>query len=332
MIWLWTGFLAFVMVMLALDLGIFHRHAHEVSMKEAVVWTAVWVGLAAAFAVFVYFLYEFRPWGLIAPTGPRGAAPPGGREAAVLFLSGYVVEESLSIDNVFVIALLFTYFGVERRYQHRVLFWGIVGALILRAGMIVGGLGLVHRFEWVLYVFGAFLLFTAGKMLVSGEEKTDPGKSIFVRLARRVLPVTRESHGARFLVRQDGRRMLTPLALVLVAVEGADAVFAVDSIPAIFAITDIDFLVFTSNILAVLGLRSMYFALSAVLRRFRYLNVSLIVLLALIGAKMLLKDVLESVPGLDYITLGVILATLGAGVAASVICRPKEDKERASKP
>jgi tellurite resistance protein TerC len=323
MIWLWISFLAFVVAMLALDLGIFHRHAHEVSMKEAFVWTGVWVGLAAAFALFVYFLYEYRLWGLIAPTGPRGAPSPDGRRAAVLFLNGYLVEESLSIDNVFVIALLFTYFGVERIYQHRVLFWGILGAIILRAGMILGGLQLVHRFDWLLYVFGAFLLFTAGKMLLRGQEEADPGKSLFVRLARRVLPVTDQMHGQRFLVRQDGRRLLTPLALFLIAVEWADAVFAVDSIPAIFAITDIDFLVFTSNIFAVLGLRSMFFALSAVLKRFRYLNVSLIVLLAMIGAKMLLKDVLESVPGLDYITLGLILATLGAGVLASVLRPPK---------
>ena len=319
MIWLWVGFLLFVLAMLALDLGVFHRRAHEIRVKEALAWTGVWVGLALAFAVFVFFLYQHRLWGVIDPKAP------GGREAALLFLTGYVVEKSLSADNIFVIAIIFSYFGVKLKYQHRVLFWGVLGAIALRAAMIMGGLALVHRFAWVLYIFGAFLIYSALKMLLSTSE-ADPGRNLFVRLARRLLPVTEEMSGPRFLVRQGGRRMLTPLALVLVAVEGADVVFAVDSIPAIFAITQIDFIVFTSNIFAILGLRSMFFALSAVLRKFRYLKVSLAVLLGVIGLKMLLKDLIEDLPGKTYLTLGLIVAILGAGIVASVL-RPMSAAE-----
>jgi tellurite resistance protein TerC len=311
MIWLWAGFLAFIILMLALDLGVFHRHAHEVSMKEAVAWSFVWVSLALAFAGFVYCLYEYRLFGLIGPTEPKG------REAAMLFITGYIVEESLSADNIFVIALIFAFFRVPTLHQHRVLFWGILGAVVLRAMMILGGIALIHRFEWVLYIFGAFLIYSAYKMLF-GDSDVDPQKNLLVRLAKRLLPVTDDFHGPRFIVHQAGRRMLTPLALVLVTVESADVVFAVDSIPAIFAITSIPFIVFTSNIFAILGLRSMYFALAAVLKKFRYLKISLSVLLAFIGLKMLLKDYVEALPGKTYITLGVILLVLACGVLASV--------------
>lgn len=313
MIWLWIGFLTFIGGMLALDLGVFHRRAHEVSMKEAVSWSLVWVGMAMAFSVFVYFLYQYRLWGLIAPSEPLK-----GREAAMLFLTGYVVEESLSADNIFVIALVFAYFAIPTVYQHRVLFWGILGAVILRAAMILGGIALIRRFDWVLYVFGAFLIYSAAKMLLSKAD-IDPQKSLVVRLAGKLLPVTQDLHGQRFLVRHEGRQMLTPLALVLMAVESADVIFAVDSIPAVFAITQVEFIVFTSNIFAVLGLRSMYFALSAILKKFHYLKISLAVLLGVIGTKMLLKTYIEHIPGMTYITLGVILAVLAAGVLASVI-------------
>ena len=312
MIWLWAGFVVFVLVMLALDLGVFHRRAHEVSMKEAVAWTVVWVGLAMAFTVFVYFLYEYRLFGLIGP-----GAPPG-REAALLFFTGYLIEESLSADNIFVMALIFAYFRVPGAYQHRVLFWGILGAVVLRAVMILGGIALIHRFAWVLYLFGALLIFSAYRMLF-GKAEVDPQRNPLVRLGRKLLPVTQDYHGPAFLTRHEGRRSLTPLVLVLMAVESADVIFAVDSIPAIFAITDIPFIVFTSNIFAILGLRSMYFALSAILKKFRYLKVSLAVLLAVVGLKMLLKDLVAPVPGKTYITLGVVVLVLGAGVAASVI-------------
>jgi tellurite resistance protein TerC len=312
MIWLWVSFVAAVLMLLALDLGVFHRKAHEVSMKEAGVWTAVWIGLALAFTVFVFFLYQHRLFGVIGPAEPRGY------EAAVLFLTGYVVEESLSADNIFVMALIFAFFRVPSAVQHRVLFWGILGAIVLRAAMIFGGIALIHRFAWVLYVFGAFLIYSAVRML-TGSGESDPLTNPIVRLARKVLPVTDEYDGPRFLTRRDGRRKLTLLALVLVAVESADVIFALDSIPAIFAITDIPFIVFTSNIFAILGLRSMYFALSAVLKKFRYLKVSLAVLLAVVGTKMLLKNYLEAVPGKTYLMLGAIVLIMGAGVAASLV-------------
>jgi tellurite resistance protein TerC len=316
MIWLWCGFISFVVLMLALDLGVFHRRAHEVSMREAFHWTLVWVGLAMAFCVLVYFLYEYRWWGLI-------KSGPGGREAATLFLTGYIVEESLSADNIFVIALIFAYFGVPAAYQHRVLFWGIMGAVILRASMILGGTVLIQEFNWVLYVFGAMLIYSAVRMLW-GSGEMDPSKNLMMRLARRLLPVTEDLHGQRFLLRLNNKLTLTPLALVLVTVETADVVFALDSIPAIFAITNISFIVFTSNIFAILGLRSMYFALSAILKKFRYLKVSMSVLLAVIGMKMLLKDLIEQVPGKTYIMLGLIVMILGAGIAASVIWPEKK--------
>ena len=321
MIWLWAGFVVFVLVMLALDLGVFHRRAHEVSMKEAVAWTVVWVGLAMAFTVFVYFLYEYRLLGLIGP-----GAPPG-REAALLFFTGYLIEESLSADNIFVMAMIFAVFRVPAAYQHRVLFWGILGAVVLRAMMILGGIALIERFAWVLYLFGAFLIYSACRVLFAKAE-ADPQKNFAVRLARQVLPVTQEYDGPHFLTRREGRRMLTPLALVLVAVESADVIFALDSIPAIFAITNIPFIVFTSNIFAILGLRSMYFALLATLKKFRYLKVSLAVLLAVIGLKMLLKDVLKAVPGQTYMTLGVIVLVLGAGIVASLVFSPRRARDR----
>jgi tellurite resistance protein TerC len=321
MIWLWVSFVAAVLVMLALDLGVFHRKAHEVSIKEALIWTAVWIGMALGFTVFVFFLYQHRMFGVIEPNEPKG------HEAALLFLTGYVVEKSLSADNIFVMALIFAFFRVPGAFQHRVLFWGILGAMILRAAMILGGIALIHRFAWVLYVFGAFLIYSAFRMLF-GSAEADPLKNPVVRLARKLLPVSDEFDGPHFLTRRDGRRMLTPLALVLVAVESADVVFAVDSIPAIFAITDIPFIVFTSNIFAILGLRSMYFALSAVLKKFRFLKVSLAVLLALVGLKMLLKDYLEALPGKTYIVLGAIVFIMGAGVLASVLWPGREAEGR----
>ncbi len=311
MIWLWIAFLLFVFVMLALDLGVFHRHAHEVSMKEALCWSLVWVALALACGVFVYCLYEYRLWGLIAPGQPTG------RQAATLFLSGYLVEESLSADNIFVIAMIFTYFAVPSSYQHRVLFWGILGAIVLRGLMILAGIALIQQFGWIMYVFGALLLYSAYRMLTA-DEAPDPQKNPFVRLVKKLLPVTEELDGTRFIVKRDGRRFLTPLAIVLVSVEGADVLFAVDSIPAIFAITDIPFIVFTSNIFAILGLRSMFFALSSILKKFHYLKISLSVLLGVIGLKMLLKDYVHDLPGRDYITLGLIVLILGVGIVASI--------------
>jgi tellurite resistance protein TerC len=223
-------------------------------------------------------------------------------------------------------ALIFAYFHVPAIYQHRVLFYGILGAVVLRAVMIFGGIALIHQFSWVLYVFGAFLIYSAYRMLFSNEEM-DPQKNLFVRLAKKLLPVTNDYHGQHFLVRLQGRWMLTPMAIVLVAIEGADIVFAIDSIPAVFAITDIPFIVFTSNIFAILGLRAMYFALSAVLGKFRYLKISLTILLAVIGMKMLLKDLIEAVPGKTYITLGLIVLILGGGIVASILYPQRQEPD-----
>ncbi|MFB3892175.1 MAG: TerC family protein [Phycisphaerae bacterium] len=321
MIWMWIGFVLFILAMLAIDLGVFHRRAHAVSLKESLVWSSVWITMAMLFALFIFFLFEYRLFGISPPEGIKG------RHAAVLFVTGYIIEESLSVDNLFVIALIMAFFRVPADCQHRVLFWGILGAMVMRAIMILLGAALVHTFAWVLYIFGAFLVFTAIKMFFADSDP-DPSKNFLVRQVRRVLPVSDEFDGLRFVTRSSGRRALTPLALALLAVESADVIFAVDSIPAIFAITDIPFLVFTSNIFAILGLRSMYFALAGIMRKFRYLKVSLSVLLAVIGAKMLLKDLLEDVPGMTYWTLGLVVVILSAGVVASVAAEKAGQEKR----
>ena len=310
---LWSAFIVFVLLLLALDLGVFHRKAHVVKTKEALAWTFVWVAVALLFNVFVYFAYEHRWLGLSSEWTDLD-----GTSAAVLFFTGYVVEKMLSVDNVFVIALIFTYFAVPGQYQHRVLFWGILGALIMRAAMILVGAALITRFHWILYVFGLFLIFTATKMLFVKQE-ANPTNNFLVRLVRRWFPVTDEYIGERLAIWSNGRLMLTPLAIALVAVESTDLMFAVDSIPAIFAITEDPFLVFSSNVFAVLGLRSLYFALADLMNKLYYLKLTLAILLALIGVKMLLKDVLHAIPGITYYTLGMVAAILAIGIAASLI-------------
>jgi tellurite resistance protein TerC len=310
---LWIGFTALVILLLALDLGAFHRQAHVITVGEALVWSGVWIGLAMLFNVFLYFAYEYHWFGLHLP-GPE----PDGRAAAVYFFTGYIVEKSLSVDNLFVIALIFSYFSVPPVYQHRVLYWGILGALVMRGVMILAGAALIERFDWVLYVFGAFLIWTAIKMLFA-PKAPDQRKNFLVNLTRRIFSVTNDYDGPRFVVRRDGRLMLTPLALALIAVESADVVFAVDSIPAIFAITLDPFIVFTSNVFAILGLRSLYFALADIMGRFHYMKGSLAVLLVVIGLKMLFKDVLHDVPGLTYYTLGAVAAVLAAGIIGSLL-------------
>jgi tellurite resistance protein TerC len=350
MFWIWAGFVLFVLLLLALDLGVFHRRHHVVSLREAVGWTAVWIACGLAFAGFVYAGYENQWLGL--GTAPdvvdRSAAFPDGtvndgRSALVKYLTGYVVEKSLSVDNVFVIAMIFGMLGVPAMYQHRVLFWGILGALLMRGVMIAVGAKLIAEFSWILYVFGVFLIVTAVKMLLV-KEATDPSRSPAVRLARRLFPVTDRFHGHHFLVRagsaasyaaetpgapalddpavsraRPGSLLLTPLALALIMVEATDLVFAVDSIPAIFAITADPFLVFTSNVFAILGLRSLYFALAGAIGKFRYLKVSLAAVLALVGGKMLAHSWLKEVlgPNFNLYVLLVVVGVLAAGVAVS---------------
>ncbi len=349
----WIVFLIFIFVLLALDLGVFHRRAHVISVREALTWTVVWIATALAFSGLVYLGYEHH-WlglGLDPDAVDRSAAYPDGRandarSALVKFLTGYVIELSLSADNVFVIAMLFGYFAIPRMYQHRVLFWGILGALAMRGAMIAIGARLVAEFSWILPVFGALLILTAVKMAFMGAESGDPGRNIVVRLMRRFLPVTKQFHGERFFVRARtsdslenqgpgtdaaggaaagapgvGRWMLTPLMPALVMVETTDLVFAVDSIPAIFAVTADPFLVFTSNVFAILGLRSLYFALAGALHIFRYLKYALALVLLTVGVKMLAHAWLEQVlgPNFNLYLLGTVIVILGTGVLISVI-------------
>ena len=305
----WISFLAIIALCLALDLGVFHRRARVDSLAESLGWTAVWVSLALAFNVGVYYLYEFNPSGWDVDTSQLS-----GQQAAIEFFTGYLVEKSLSVDNIFVIAMIFATFRIPVVEQHRVLFWGILGAVILRGAMIFGGIALLERFEWVTYVLGAILLWSAAKMLVIRHDNADVENSVVIRLIRRLIPVTDELVGSRFFVRRDGVRMATPLFIALVLVEFTDLMFAVDSIPAIFAITRDPFLVFTSNIFAVLGLRSLYFVLAGLMEKFRYLKMSLVFLLAYIGVKMML---VHHYPIPPLTSLAVIAGILSVGVLAS---------------
>jgi tellurite resistance protein TerC len=319
MVWLWLSFTALVVVLLVLDLGVFHRHAHEVTLREASLWTCVWITLGLSFSGAVYAIYDGHWFGAHLAHGENTSAG----QAALLYLTGYVLEKSLSVDNIFVISIIFRSFRVEPRFRHRVLFWGIIGAILLRAVMILGGAWLVHRFSWVFYIFGAYLAYTGFKLFRDNGAEMDPEHSQFIRLARRLLPVAREDHGSHLVAREAGHTVLTRLGLVLIAVEGTDVIFALDSIPAILAITTDSFIVFTSNIFAILGLRSLYFILEGMMGRFRHLQVALAFVLVFIGAKMLLHDVYV-VPNL--ISLGVILGAVTIGVISSLLSDRAEEK------
>ena len=318
---LWTLFIALVVVLLLLDLFVFHRKAHVVRIREALLLSAFWIALALVFIVFVYFAYENHWFGLQIPDDE-----PDGWDAALLFLTGYVIEKSLSVDNLFVIAMIFSFFHIPAVYQHRVLFWGIFGALVMRGLMIGVGAYLIQRFHWMLYVFGVVLIITAVRMFAHKTEP-DPRNNPIIRFTRKHFPVTDQLDGHHFVTIRDGKKYLTPLALALIVVEGSDVMFAIDSIPAIFAITEDPFLVFTCNVFAILGLRSLYFALAGIMEKFYYLKVSLAVLLGLIGVKMLLKDVLHAIPYITYYTLGAIAFVLGAGIAASLVRARREAEE-----
>ncbi|MBI5017845.1 MAG: TerC family protein [Deltaproteobacteria bacterium] len=293
---LWLGFLGFVVAMLALDLGFFHRKAHEVRMGEALAWSVVWVSLALVFNLGVFHWF--------------------GAERGLEFLTGYVIEKALSVDNVFVFLMLFSYFKVPAAYQHRVLFWGILGALVMRGGFIAAGAALIHSFHWILYVFGAILVVTGIKMLLSRNEEVRPDRNPLFRLFRRFVPAVTEYRGSRFTVVENGRRLATPLLLVLVAVEASDLVFAVDSIPAVFAVTQDPFIVYTSNIFAILGLRALYFLLASGLQKLRYLKVGLSLVLGFIGTKMLVAGAYKVPVG---VSLGVVAALIGGAVVTSLL-------------
>jgi tellurite resistance protein TerC len=329
--WAYVAFLAVVGVVLALDLGVLNRKAHVVQMREALLFTAFTICLAIGFAAVVYFAYNGHWLDLGMQVDRIDGAVNDGHLAAVKFFTGYLIELSLSMDNVFVIALIFAHVRVPPRFQHRVLFWGILGALAMRGAMIGLGAGLVARYHWILYVFGVFLIVTAARMLVSRSGHEMPEEAAIVRFLRRHFPITEGFREHHFTVRIDGRRHLTPLAIALVLVETTDLVFAVDSIPAIFAITTDPFLVFTSNVFAILCLRSLYFGLAGLIARFRYLNVSLAIILALVGVKMLAGSALKRLvgPELNYWLLAVIALILAGGAIASLALAPEgQNKQR----
>lgn len=307
----WASFIIFIVFVVALDLGVFHRRAHVISLREALTWTFVWIALALLFNVCIYFLYEFNPAGWDIDT-----AQLTGREAALQYLVGYIVEKSLSVDNIFVIAMVFSSLAVPPEQQHRVLFWGIFGAVVLRGIMILIGAALIAKFDWVVYVFGAILLYSAAKMLTLRQDTIKPEEHFVIRLVRRFYPVTSGFRGKDFFVTENGLRMVTPLFLALLLVEASDVTFAVDSIPAIFAVTRDPFIVFTSNIFAILGLRSLFFVLAGMMERFRYLKQSLVFLLAYIGVKMILQ---HHYPIPNVISLAVIIGILFVGVLASML-------------
>lgn len=374
--WPFAGFISLILVLLALDLGVFHRQAHAVTFKEALGWSAVWITLGLSFSIFVYFAYENHWFGLGIPPAKTAAtaldakhqephepvadrvADPdhhddhggtsgelSGRKAVELYITGYIVEETLSVDNIFVMILIITFFRVPSIYQHRVLFWGILGALIMRGVMITVGAAIVHRFEAILLLFGGFLVFTAYKLLFAGDGHSDPGQSWVVRTTRKFIPVTDNYHGQAFFVRagthsaeapavpwedpkpdpavlaaKPGTLMITPLFLALIMIETTDLVFAVDSIPAIFGVTTDPFLVFTSNVFAILGLRSMYFALAGIMDKFGYLKYSLAAILAMIGLKMLFQTTIKllahswSTPEMHWSERKVLLQLFGTSL------------------
>ncbi len=303
---IWIVFLTIVFLLLALDLGVFHKDPHAISTKEAASWTVLWVTLAFSFSIVVYFAYE-RGW----VANPEGLA---GREAVLEYITGYLIEQSLSMDNIFVIAVIFSYFQIPKQYQHRVLFWGILGALVFRGIMIGVGVVLIQRFEWIIYVFGALLLYSAYKMLTQNEEEIEPSKNPVIKVVRRFFPVTSHFEGDRFFVQKGKVKAATPLFIALMVVETTDIMFAVDSIPAIFAVTRDPFLVFTSNIFAIMGLRSLYFVLAAVLDKFKYLKYSLVFILAFVGVKMLISHYVH-IP--SWVSLSVIIVSMIVGIAFS---------------
>ncbi len=316
----WVGFAVFVLGVLAIDHGVFNRRYHVPSTREALALTAGTVVLAMLFAGFVYYSYDAHWEGLGLRVDVVGGTPNNGHTGAIKFLTGYIVELTLSMDNVFVIALIFRHLRVPAMYQHRVLFWGVLGAFVMRGAMIGGGAALVTRYHWVMYVFGGFLIVTGLRMLMTPKQAAVPEERWIVRLLTRYARVTPEYHKEHFVVVLNGKKWITPLAIALVLVETTDLLFAVDSIPAIFAVTTDPFLVFTSNVFAVLGLRSLYFALAGMIEKFRYLTISLAVILGVVGVKMLFGSAITRALG-DYQNAAMLLfvaVTLGVGVVASI--------------
>ncbi len=339
----WVGFVGFILLVLALDLGVFQRDAHAVSMREALLRSAAWISLGLGFGIFVYFAYELQWFGLGHAVDSVDGFVNDGTLALAKYLTGYIVEQSLSADNVVVMVAVFAIFGVAPQYQHRVLFWGILGAMVLRGLMIALGASLIYRFHWILYVFGGFLILIGLRMLLVRMKHSDLVHNPIIRLVRRFMPVTAQFHGGHFVVRagsdafepvvpgarrngdamietaKAGALLLTPLGVALVVIELSDLVFAVDSIPAVFSITTDPFLVFTSNVFAILGLRSLYFALAGLLYRFRYLNTAIAVVLVVVGVKMLASSWIKMTFGsrANFYLLALIVSILTIGIAVS---------------
>jgi len=301
MIWFWAGFNLFILAMLALDLGIFHRKAHEIRVREALIESGYWIALALLFNVVVYF------W--------------QGKEVALQFLTGYLIEKSLSVDNIFVIILIFTYFKVPAKYQHKVLFWGIVGALAMRAAFITLGIVLIHKFHWIIYVFGAFLVFTGIRLAFEKDKEVHPENNPVLKLFKRFMPTTDKYEGDKFFIKRAGKSLATPLFLVLLIVETTDVIFAVDSIPAILAITHDPFIVYSSNAFAILGLRALFFALAGIMGMFHHLHYGLAAILGFVGVKMMLTDIYKIPIG---VSLGIIAGAIAFSVIASLLWPKKE--------
>lgn len=310
----WLLFILLICFFLALDLGVFHKKDTEIGIAEALRWTFIWIGLSLLLDVALYFLY-----GNGTLHGPSGVVEGG--EAAMEYLTGYIIEKSLSLDNIFVMAAIFSYFKIPRIYQHRVLFWGILGAIVLRGVFIFAGTALLQHFHWIIYVFGVLLLYSAGKMLfMNDDDNQDLSQNKVVRIAKKFLPLSTKIEGHAFIIKENGKKFASPLLLALIVIETSDVLFAMDSIPAIFGVTLDPFIVFTSNIMAILGLRSLYFALAAMLGKFDKLKYAIVFVLAFVGVKMLIGNWVEiSTP----ISLGVIVVSLAAGVIASIATAPK---------
>lgn len=313
------GFIILVLGLLALDLGVFHRKDEIMSAKEALLWTFIWIAISLAFNALIYVLYEHHWLGI----GTEVGLPTTGMDAAITFFTAYVVEKSLSVDNIFVIAMVFDYFRVPGIFQHRVLFWGILGALIMRGVMIAAGIVAISHFAWLTYFLGALLIITAVRMMVVQQDKLDPEKNLMVRLVSRWMPVSTAFDGHNFFTHIDGKRAATPLFLALILIESTDLLFAVDSIPAVLAITLDPFIVFTSNVFAILGMRSLYFALAAMMDKFKYLKSSLIFILVFVGIKMILAHHVHIDP---LASLAVILGLLSCGILASLIAAKRKPR------
>lgn len=309
----WAAFIVFLVLALTLDLGVFNKNPHVIKTKEAAIWTSVWLLVALSFAGIIYLSFA-EGW----IENPTQLTP---KNAVVKYLTGYLIELSLSIDNIFVIAIIFSSFSIPEKYRHEVLFYGILGAIVFRALMIIFGVALINKFEWIMYVFGVFLIYTAFKMLVHKTEDFDPQTSKMFLWIKKIFPVTHEMQEDKFFIRQNGHKLATPLFVALLIIELTDVLFAVDSIPAVLAITTDPFIVFSSNILAVMGLRSMFFFISGMLNKFRYINYSLVAILAFVGIKMLLSHYIDFP---EWVSLGFIVLALGSGIVASIYLRKEE--------